>query len=131
MQENLICTICPIGCELTVDHDDREIKGVEGNRCKRGPEYARVEVFHPRRMVTTTVRITGASVPLLPVRTDQSVPKETTFDVVHAAARLSVEAPVRVGDILATDIADSGANLVSTRSLVARNLDALVSGGDK
>jgi len=131
LQEKLICTICPIGCELTVDHDEREIKAVEGNRCKRGPEYARVEVFHPRRMVTTTVRITGAAVPLLPVRTDQSVPKEATFDVVHAASRLSVEAPVRVGDILATDVANCGANLVATRSLVTRNPGVRVSGGDK
>lgn len=131
MQEKLICTICPIGCELIVDHDDRQIKGVEGSRCKRGPEYAQVEVFHPRRMVTTTVRIIGAVVPLLPVRTDRSVPKEVTFDVVHAAAQLKVEAPVRVGDVLSTDIADSGANLISTRNLVAtRNLEVRASGGD-
>ncbi len=136
MQEKLTCTICPIGCELTVDHDEREIKRVEGSRCKRGSEYAEAEVFHPKRMVTTTVRITGAAVHLLPVRTDRSVPKDVTFDVVHAASRLEVEAPVHVGDVLATDIAGSGANLVSTRSLVAtrnsvatRNLEARVSGG--
>ena len=122
MQEKLICIICPIGCELTVDHDDREITGVEGNRCKRGPEYAFEEIFSPKRIVTTTVRIIGASVPLLPARTDRSVPKDVTFDVVHLASQLKVEAPVKVGEILASDVAGSGANLVSTRTLDAEIL---------
>ena len=117
MKEELICTICPIGCGLVVEHDDREIKSVEGNRCKRGAEHAEAEVFRPQRMVTTTVRLVGSSVPLLPVRTDRSVPKDMTFDVVQASSRLTVNAPVRVGEVLAKDIARSGANLVSTRNL--------------
>ena len=123
MQEKLICIICPIGCELIVDHNDREIISVDGNRCKRGPEYAREEIFLPKRIVTTTVRIIGASVPLLPVRTDRSVPKDLAFDVVRLASQLQVEAPAGVGEVLAADVAGSGANLVSTRSLEAENLN--------
>ncbi len=122
MQEKLICIICPIGCELIVRHNDRKIASVDGNRCKRGPEYARDEFFHPKRIVTTTVRIIGASVPLLPVRTDRSIPKDLTFEVVHLASRLEVEAPVGVGEVVAADVAGSGANLVSTRSLKAETL---------
>jgi CxxC motif-containing protein len=119
LQEKLICIICPIGCELSVDHNDREMIGVDGNRCKRGPEYAREEIFDPKRIVTTTVRITGASVPLLPVRTDRSVPKDVTFDVVHLASQIQVEAPVSVGEVLVPNVVGSGANLISTRSLDA------------
>jgi CxxC motif-containing protein len=117
VREELICTICPIGCELAVEHNERKIESVEGNRCKRGIEYAEAEVFHPQRMVTTTVRIIGSEVPLLPVRTDRSVPKDMTFDVVSAASRLTVRVPVRVGEVLAKNIAGSGASLISTRNL--------------
>jgi CxxC motif-containing protein len=123
LKEKLICIICPIGCELTVEHDEKAIESVDGNRCKRGLEYAQEEIFDPKRIVTTTVRIVGASVPLLPVRTDRSVSKGVTFEVVRIAASLETEAPVQVGEILVSNIAGSGANLVSTRNLEADHRD--------
>jgi CxxC motif-containing protein len=123
MTENLLCLSCPLGCELTVDHTGKELREVRGHRCPRGLEYAEKEIFHPERIVTTTVRITGAAIDLLPVKTDKSVPRELCFQVIAAASACIVNAPVRRGQPLITDLAGTGANLVAARTLPAADPD--------
>jgi len=117
MKEDLICTNCPLGCSLQVTYDKKKIIKVEGNTCKRGEEYAEKEIFHPERIVTTTVRISGAAVPFLPVKTDKSVPRELCFKVMDRAFGAQAKAPVKAGDIIIKNILDTGADLVATRSL--------------
>lgn len=119
MTENLLCLSCPLGCELSVDYTDKKLVEVRGNRCPLGLEYAEKEIFHPERIVTTTVRITGAAVPLLPVKTDKSVPRELCLQVIEAASACAVAAPIRRGQALITDILGTGANLVASRTLAA------------
>ena len=119
MTENLICLSCPLGCQLSVDHTENSIVEVRGNRCPKGLEYADKEIFHPERIVTTTVRIDGAAIPLLPVKTDKSVPKALCSRVIEAASACAVTAPVRRGQRLIADIEGTGANLVAARSLDA------------
>jgi CxxC motif-containing protein len=117
MKHELLCTICPVGCELLVEHNGKHILTVEGNRCHRGEEYAEGEIFHPKRIVTTTVAVEAAKVPFLPVRTERAVPKDLSFRIIEAASRLVVSAPVRRGDVLICDILNTGVNLIATRSL--------------
>lgn len=71
---NLICITCPKGCHLTVDEENGYT--VTGNCCPRGAEYGKNELLHPVRMITSTVKITGAALPRLPVKTDHALPKE-------------------------------------------------------
>ena len=54
---NLTCIGCPLGCALTVEMENNEVVSVTGNTCKRGDVYARKEVTHPTRIVTSTVRL--------------------------------------------------------------------------
>jgi CxxC motif-containing protein len=117
MTENLLCLSCPMGCELTVDYTDKGLQEVRGNRCPRGLEYAEKEIFHPERIVTTTVRVAGAAVDLLPVKTSRSVPKELCFRIIKAASACNVSAPVRRGQVLISDILSTGADLVAARTL--------------
>ena len=77
MTKNLICIVCPRGCHLTID----ENMNVSGNTCKRGEVYARNEVTHPTRMITSTVRIIGGELERLPVATSAPIPKEDIFKV--------------------------------------------------
>ena len=116
-KDELICIICPLGCVMSVDHDEREVLAVDGNRCRRGLEYAQKEIFDPERIATTTVRILGASVPLLPVRTERGIPRDKTTDVIREASRIRVEAPVRMGEVIVRNILGTGVNLIATRSL--------------
>ena len=58
----LTCIRCPRGCTVTVTlADDGTITSVTGNSCMRGDKYARDEVTHPVRVVTTTVPVVGSA----------------------------------------------------------------------
>lgn len=117
MKENLICINCPLGCVLEVSCNDKEVLSVKGNSCKKGLKYAEKEVFNPERIVTTTVRIKGADLNLIPVKTDKAVPKDATFKVIKEATRIYLQAPIKSGYIIIKNVSNTGANLVATRSL--------------
>ena len=112
---NLICITCPKGCHLTVDEENDY--AVTGNSCPRGAEYARNELLHPVRMITSTVRVQGAAIPRLPVKTDKPLPKELMFDCMELINALNVQAPVKVGQVLAADILGTDVNIVATKTL--------------
>ena len=113
--KELICICCPNGCHLQVD-TEREYT-VSGNQCARGAEYGRTELLHPVRVVTSTVRITGAAHPRLPVKTDRPVDKGRMLEVMGLLDGLCVEAPVHTGDILLHDILGTGANIVACKDM--------------
>ena len=117
MRKNIICISCPIGCELEVEYDRNNIIAVSNCRCKKGKLYAEKELFHPERIVTTTVRILGSFIPLIPVRTEKPVPKGLTFDVVKTASKVQIDAPVKLGDVVVENICKTGINLVATRNI--------------
>jgi len=113
-----LCIGCPLGCRLEVEEDDsHDIVEVRGWSCKKGERYGREEHTDPRRMVSTTVRIEGAALARLPVKTADSVPKGEVQAVCEALRRLSVEGPVKMGDVVAADVAGTGVDVVATRSL--------------
>ena len=112
---NLICITCPKGCHLTVD-EENDYK-VTGNACPRGAEYGRNEMLHPVRVITSTVKIEGADIARLPVKTDRPLPKEKMFACMDLINGLSVQSPVRVGQVLAENILGTDVNIVATKSL--------------
>lgn len=112
---NLICITCPKGCHLTVDENNDY--AVTGNACPRGAEYARNEMLHPVRVITSTVRVKGAAIPRLPVKTDKPLAKEKMFDCMELINSLDVQAPVQVGQVLAANILGTDVNIVATKTL--------------
>ena len=112
---NLICITCPKGCHLTVD-EENDYK-VTGNACPRGAEYGRNEMLHPVRVITSTVKIEGADIARLPVKTDRPLPKEKMFDCMQLINSLSAKSPVKVVQVLAGNILGTDVNIVATKSL--------------
>ena len=113
-----LCIGCPLGCRLEVEEDEREtIVEVRGWSCKKGERYGRQEHTDPRRMVTTTVRVNGAALARLPVKTSRPVPKDQVREVCLLLRALTVEAPIAMGAVVLADIAGSGADVVATRDL--------------
>ena len=72
-KRELICIGCPMGCPLTVTLDGGAVVTVQGNTCPRGDAYARKEVTAPTRIVTTTVRVTGGTLPAVSCKTRQRI----------------------------------------------------------
>ena len=111
----LICITCPKGCHLSVD--EKNDYAVTGNSCPRGVEYGKSELLHPVRVVTSTVRIQGAVIPRLPVKTDKPLPKEKIVDCMQLITGITAVSPVYVGQILAANILGTDVNIVAAKTL--------------
>lgn len=116
--KDLICVSCPIGCAVTVTLDDNnEVVSVTGNTCKRGDSYARQECTHPERMLTSTVKVTGSRLPVVPVKSAKPVPKELLLDCMQEINRVTVQAPVHIGDVVLANILNTGVDIVATNNV--------------
>ena len=115
-KRELICIGCPMGCPVTVEMDGREIVSVSGNTCPRGDAYARKEVTNPTRIVTSTVKVEGGLVEMIPVKTKEDIPKDKIFDCMRALKGITVKAPVHIGDVILADAAGTGVDVVATRN---------------
>ena len=96
---NITCIVCPMGCPLQVTKLENGYK-VEGNTCKRGIKYAQEELTNPKRVITTTVKLENSYLNLLPVKTEDSVPKGMIFEIMEELDKIKVSAPIKVGDII-------------------------------
>ncbi len=117
----LVCIVCPRGCHLKVDEEAGYL--VSGNACPRGAEYGKKELQNPTRTLTSTVRISGAALPRLPVKTDREIPKKELLAAARLLDGVAAKAPVQVGQVLVDNILGTGANIVATRSLPAAGME--------
>lgn len=116
---NLTCINCPMGCALAIEMEGDEVISISGNTCPRGEAYGRKEVTNPTRIVTSTVRVTGGAADMVSVKTKQDIPKGKIFDCIKALRDVEVQAPVHVGDVIVTDVAGTGVEIVATKSVDA------------
>jgi len=108
----MICINCPKGCEMDVAVDGESV-AVTGNACPRGEAYAKAEVTNPTRMVTGLVRVAGMRKPL-PVKTKTAVPKGKIDAVLFALHQTTVQLPVKIGDVIIPNVAETGVDVVAT-----------------
>ena len=69
------------------------------------------------RTLTTTVALAGADECRLPVKTDRAIPKETLFEAMKQASAVTVQAPVKRGDVVIADFVEKGTNLVACKNI--------------
>ena len=115
------CIVCPIGCHLEAELNEQgEILSVSGNTCRRGETYIRNEVTDPRRTLTSTVRLAGAvHDKFLPVKTDGPISKGRLFEAMEVLSKITVNAPVKRGDVIWENVNGSGVNVIASESLDA------------
>ena len=109
----LICITCPRGCHLSVDDN----LNVTGNSCPRGALYAKAELTHPVRMVTSSVNVVSETESRLPVKTKDPIPKELIFKVMEEIDRAEVKAPINIGDVVIKDVLGTGVDIVATKNI--------------
>ena len=113
-----LCIGCPLGCRLEVEVDDySKIVEVRGWSCKKGETYGREEHTDPRRMVSTTVRVEGAGLARLPVKSGNSIPKGSVTRFCEELRKVRARAPIRIGEVVAANVAGTGVDAVATRDL--------------
>jgi CxxC motif-containing protein len=116
-ERNITCIVCPIGCKILIKTDGTQFEIVEGNKCKRGIEYARSEALDPRRMLTTSVLVNNGEWPLASVKSSKPVPKEKLFSVLKEIGGTAVKAPVNSGQIIIKNTANTDINIVATKTV--------------
>lgn len=116
MQKNLSCTRCEKNCTLSVVWYGEELTSVTGHQCPVGVDFARSQLVVTKSVVSTSVRVENGLPPLLAVRTDRPVDKAKTIEIIREAGRMRLKAPIRNGQVVARNIAGSGADLVAVKA---------------
>ena len=114
---NLTCIGCPMGCPLIVKLEDTEVISIEGYTCKRGAVYGKKEVTNPTRIVTTTIRVSGGTEPVVSVKTKEDIPKDKIFACIRAMKEITVPAPVHIGDVILRGVAHTGVDIIATKNV--------------
>ncbi len=114
----MTCIRCPLGCALTATVADDGSITVTGNTCPRGAEYARNELTNPRRMVTSTVRVAGRKDAMVSVKTATDIPKDKMLACVEALREAEVIPPIHIGDVILKNVANTGVDIVATKSVL-------------
>lgn len=111
MIKTLTCIECPMGCEITVEEENGEVKNVSGYSCPRGKTYAESEAVCPKRVVTSTVRADNGE--MIPVKTSKPVKKDEIFKVMEIIKRTKCRLPVQLGEVLVKNISGDADLIVS------------------
>ena len=116
-EKNIICTVCPLGCRMTVSIKDGKVIRVAGNSCGRGLEYANIEAVSPVRTLTTTIKVKNGDSAVTSVRSSLPLLRDDLLRCMKVINRLEVLAPLRIGDIVIENILGTGSNMIITRNV--------------
>lgn len=116
MIKELTCIGCPLGCALTAKIENENII-VTGNTCPKGADYAKKELTDPRRIVTSTVLVENGILPVVSVKTESDIPKNKIFDCINELAKIKINAPVKIGDIVCENVANTGVRILATQNI--------------
>lgn len=118
-KREFVCIGCPLGCNVVAEIEGKEIQSITGNTCPRGADYVTKELTDPRRIVTSLVRVSGGELPVVSVKTASDIPKDRISDCIRVLKDIELQAPVRMGDVVAENVCGSGVNVIATRSVAA------------
>lgn len=122
LSKELICICCPVGCLIHVDKKEDGSLAITGNSCPKGEAYARNEMTDPVRSVTSIMKVTGGKGKVVPVKTAGEIPKGKISLCMDEIMKTQAAAPVRVGDVLISNVADTGVDLVATGAMEAEDI---------
>ncbi len=114
-----ICVTCPVGCSIDALVEGQELVELRGQACARGEAFVREELTDPRRMLTTTVRVRGGKLPLVPVRSSAPLPKHLLLDVARTLREVELEAPVQQYQVVLENALGTGIAIITSRPLPA------------
>lgn len=115
--KELVCIVCPNGCNLTVERDDNNWI-VSGNKCKRGEAFAINELTNPMRTICTTVKTNFKNVPVLPVRASGEIPKDMIFKVMEEINKVIIMSPIGRGDVIIRDVLGLKVDVIATSNIL-------------
>ena len=116
-EKEITCIVCPIGCKILVRAVEGQFEVLDGNKCKRGIEYARHEALDPRRMITSSVLVKNGEWPLVSVKSSKPIPKGKVYSVLKEIKKARINAPVKPGQEILKNVANTNINIVTTKTI--------------
>lgn len=116
-----VCIVCPRGCHLQYSYDQDQQLQVTNNGCKRGPEYLAQELVMPKRMLTTTVRVIGGDIPVVPVYATEYVAKDDVNQIISYLKQISIEAPITCATEIVSEINGIPISICTSRDVAAKH----------
>lgn len=115
-----VCIVCPRGCNLHYDYDDANELIITNNGCKRGPEYLTQELILPKRMLTTTVKVSGGQIPVVPVYASEYVAKDDIGDFISYLKTVTITAPVSCNTEIVSEINGKSVSILTSRDVALK-----------
>jgi len=117
MKRTFTCIVCPNGCEMEAEYEGTNVLSVTGNLCPKGRDYVTQELVDPRRTIASSVRVTGGILPLTSVRITRAIPKDRIFDVMEEINKVTLAAPVRIGDVVIENVLGLNSDVIVTKHI--------------
>ena len=117
MKRELVCIFCPKSCRLSVEYEGNQLISVDGAVCFKGKEFATSEIADPRRNFAGSVMIRNGRFRTLSVKSSHPIPLEKLVLLGKLSHDIVVEAPVEVGDKVASGLLDGEVDLIATRKV--------------
>jgi len=117
MKREFICIICPKGCRISAEYEGTNIKNISGDKCLKGKDYVKNEITNPLRIFTGSVLVENGDFPLVSVKTTAPIPKKYLKKIGEITRRIKVEAPIEIGQMVASNLLDNNIDLVATRKI--------------
>lgn len=112
-ERKFTCIVCPKGCRITVNEEGE----ISGYTCLRGLNYVKQELVDPRRTLTSTFKVKGGNILVCPCKSSDTLPKDKVKDVVKEIAKLEIEAPVLMHQVIIKDVLGLGVDIISTKEI--------------
>ena len=116
MKKEFTCICCPLGCRITVTEEKGQLV-ITGNNCPKGEKYVKDEMTSPTRMVTSMVPVKEGVIPVVSVKTKEPIPKDKINDCIEALKEISIDAPVKIGDIIIENVCGTGIPIIATKNV--------------
>ena len=117
MEREYTCIICPNGCLIKVEYEGTNIKNIKGDECPKGKDYVKNEITNPLRVFTGSVLVENGDFSLVSVKTPVPIPKKYLKKIGEITHQIRVEAPVEIGQAVASNLLNENVDLVATRKI--------------
>lgn len=121
MEREFVCIICPNGCRVKVEYEGTNIKNIKGDECPKGKDYVKNEITNPLRVFTGSVLVENGDFSLVSVKTPVPIPKNYLKKIGEITHQIRVEAPVEIGQAVASNLLNENVDLVATRKVNINN----------
>jgi len=121
MHREFVCIVCPNSCRISVEYEGTKIKNIKGEKCSKGKDYVKNEITNPLRVFTGSILVEDGDFPLVSVKTTTPIPKKYLKKVGEVSHRIKVKAPIKIGQVVASNLLGEKIDLIATREIKIKN----------